>query len=45
MAGIGIEDLLSLMREELKPSDVEDLKYILEKSFTGKFHQCFSCWL
>ena len=45
MAGIDVEDLLSLMREELKPSDVEHLKYILGKSFTGKFYQCYSCWL
>ena len=42
MAGIGMKDLLNLMKEELKPSDVDNLKYILEESFTGKFHQRFS---
>ena len=36
MIGIDIEDLFSLNGKQLQPRDVEQLKYILEDSFTGK---------
>ena len=40
MAGIDMEDLFSLICKELQPGDVEQLKYILEDSFTGTFEAC-----
>ena len=39
MAGIDMRDLLRLMGKQLHPLDVENLKYIFEDSFTGKFHK------
>ena len=38
MAGIDIRDLLEGIVEQLQPSDVERLKYILKESFTSKSH-------
>ena len=36
MAGIDMEDLLRLIGNQLQPVDVEQIKYILQDSFTGK---------
>lgn len=42
MAGTDMTSLLRLIGEQLQPLDVEQFKYILEDSFTGKFHRNFS---
>ena len=42
MAGTDMKSLLRLIGEQLQPLDVEQFKYILEDSFTGKFHRNFS---
>ena len=36
MAGIDMGGFFSLIGKQLQPRDVEQLKYILEDSFTGK---------
>ena len=38
MAGIFMRDFFESMVEELQPSDVQELKYILKDSFTGRFY-------
>ena len=37
MYNIDMRDFLRLLEEKLLPLDVEELKYILQDSFTGKF--------
>ena len=39
MAVIDMTGLLRLIGEQLQPLDVEQLKYILQDNFTGKFHR------
>ena len=38
MNDIDMQDFLRLLEEKLLPLDVEEIKYILQDSFTGKFH-------
>ena len=38
MAGIDMGGFLELLGDQLQSSEVEDLKYILGNSFTGKAH-------
>ena len=42
MAGIDMTGLLRLIGEQLQHLDVEQLKYILQDNFTGKFHRDLS---
>ena len=36
-----MRDFLSLLGDELQPSDVKKLKYILKNNFTGKLERSF----
>ena len=38
MAHIDMRNFLRLLEEKLLPLHVQELKYILQDSFTGKFH-------
>lgn len=38
MAHIDMRDFLRLLEEKLLPLHVQELKYILQDNFTGKFH-------
>ena len=38
MSGIGMNDFYRILGETLQPLDVENLKFVLADSFTGKFH-------
>ena len=38
MAGIGMNEFYRILGETLQPLDVENLKFVLAGSFTGKFH-------
>lgn len=42
MAGIEMGVLLKSIVEQLQPSDVKELKYILKDSFPGMFHWILS---
>ena len=42
MTGISTTDFFKSFVEELQPSDVQQLKYILKDSFTGRFYWIFS---
>ena len=37
MAVIDMRDFLCLLGEQIHPIDVQNLKYVLQDSFTGKF--------
>ena len=39
MAGMDMEVLLESIVEQLHPSHIEELKYILKDSFTGRFQR------
>ena len=42
MSGIAMRNFFKSIVEELQSSDVQQLKYILRDSFTGRFHWIFS---